>query len=311
MPDEFEVEVEDTEEFDAAFQERSNQSDRAIPDQTPGEVGEDDVSEEEESFEDAFNEAAADPAAIEEPEIDISAELEKTKAELEKLKQSDRSQRGRVSALTKKLVELKAANEPPDTQDEKAGDAKSDEDEDDDWEEFNREFPEMAAIVDKRLNSVRKKVDKVSGQVERVATTQDTLVEDKILTYKAEQFDDLKDIHKDVDEIKVSAEFAQWRVNAPAEIQAKIKSHHAEDAAHVLDTFKEQTGWGKTPLADKGKSEVELINQRRKKAVQNSAGISSKTVGRTAKRDTESDDFDDAFEAAARKKEKQRSRMYS
>lgn len=311
MPDEIEVEAEDTAEFDAAFQEKAEQSEANNQDQYPGEVGEENANEEEKDFDDAFNEAAADPAALEEPEVDLSAELEKTKAELEKLKQSERSQRGRVSALTKKLVEQRAANEPPKVQEENTGDADSDEDEDEDWEEFNREFPEMAAIVDKRLNSVKKKVEKVSGQVERVTTTQDTLVEDKILTYKAEQFEDLRDAHRDVDEIKVSPEFAKWRVNAPAEIQAKIKSHHAADATKVLDTFKEQTGWGKTPPANKGKSEVELINQRRKEALQRSAGISSKTVGRTAKNDALSDDFDDAFDAAARKKEKQRSRMYS
>ena len=308
---EVEVEVEDTKEFDAAFEEKAEQSEADSQDPSPGEVGEEGVGEEEKEFDDAFNEAAGEPAAQEEePEIDFAKELGETKAELERLKQSDRSQRGRVSALTKKLVEQKAAITPPENQEEITGDTNSDEDEGEDWDEFSREFPEMAAIVDKRLNSVKKDVDKVSNKVEEVTTTQNTLVEDKILTYKAEQFDDLRDKHSDVEDIKVSTEFAQWRANAPEEIQKKIKSHHAEDAAQVLDTFKDETGWGQKAKADTGKSEVELINQRRETALKNSAGISSKKVGRTAKQDAGSDDFDSAFDDAARKKEKQRSRTF-
>ena len=96
-------------------------------------------------------------------------------------------------------------------------------------------------------------------------------------------------------------------LDLPAETREKIKSHHADDAADVLDIFKKETGWSDKP-ADTGKSDVELLNEKRKKALTDSAGIPSKKVGRTTRQDTEeTDDFDSAFAEGARKKEKQRS----
>jgi hypothetical protein len=312
MP-ETEVEVVDDTEFDAAFAEKAEQSVNADPEpDIPGEVGTEDAGETD--FNNAFADAAGDPAAAkEEPEVDLSTELEKSNAEIERLKQSDRSQRGRVSALTKKLVEQQAANEPPEAEPGTAKGEDTDSNNEDDWEEFQREFPEMASIVDKRLSSVTQQVDVIGNKVEKVSTTQNTLVEDRILTHKAEQFEDLRDSHTDVDQIKVSQEFAMWRVNAPEEIQTKIKSHESSDAADVLDTFKKQTGWKtKAPEPVVRKSEVELINERREANLKKSAGISSKKVGRSTRTDTEdNNDFDSAFDEGARKKEKQRTRMYS
>jgi len=315
MPDEkIEAVEEDNQEFDAAFSEKAEKSANADPEDS-GEVETDGAGENENDFNDAFVDAAGEPAAAEEeeePEVNLSDELEKTKAEIERLKQSERSQRGRVSALTKKLVEQQAANVPPVEEQEITADADTTDNEADDWDEFQREFPEMAAIVDKRLSSVTKQVDSVASQVNRVSTTQDTLVQDKISTYKEGQLDSLREAHADVDDIKVSQEFAQWREKASEEIQTKIKSQESDDAVEVLNAFKKETGWTKTPPEPTGKSKVELITEKRAKNLQKSAGISSKKVGRSTRSDTESsDDFDSAFEDGAKKKEKQRARMYS
>lgn len=306
--------VDEMEEFDAAFAEsveKSAYADQVNPDDTQDQEteGAADGGEDEGTFDDAFDNAAGDePAAKEkvqeeeEPEEDLKAELARTKAEVERLRQSDRSQRGRVSALSKKLAEQKkAAEQPP--QDQEQGQKETD-DEVGEWEEFQREFPEMAAIVDKRLAPV-------TQQVQQVAATQDIIVEDQVSAHQAEidkQYANLKELHSDVDEIKTSQEFATWRREAPEDVQAMIRSQESGDAAKVLDQFKEDTGWGKKVADDppkEEKSEVQLINERREKALKKSAGISSKAVGRAPG----GGDFDSAFEAAARNKEKQRSRV--
>ncbi len=308
MPEENEV-VEAEEEFDAAFAEKAEVSEKAeAAKEAPGEIGaEDDGGE---VFDKAFDSAAGDEPAASDEQEDLAAKLEKTEAEVERLKQSDRSQRGRVSALTKKLVEQQAAQKEPPVVEQGKGDNAETENNDDDWEEFQREFPEMAAIVDTRLAKVSSKFDSVSERVDKVSATQETLVEKEITAYKDTQFDILRDEHEDLDEVKGSSEFANWRENASSENKVKIQSKHAEDASAVLHAFKEETGW-RSKAKPQGKTNVELINERREKALKNSAGISSKKVGHSSKLDTESDDdFDAAFEARALKKEKERSVRY-
>ncbi len=318
MPEEItgtEVEKQDTAEFDDAFAERAKSSeeerreDSDFAEDAPGGVGAegiegDDAGSFEQSFHDAATNSAASRGDMKDP--DLAAELAALKAENQRLAQSEKSQRGRLSVLTKKLVELQAApKEPPQGQEE----SEAGKSEGDDWEEFANEFPEMAAIVDKRLAQVDQKVNSVKTEVDRVATTTDTLAEEKILAYKETQFEILGEKHPDFEEIKASPEFRQFIAEAPDDIRAKIKSKHAEDAIEILDTFKDKTGWNtQGPKAEK--SEIELINERRAANLRRSAGISSKKVGHTPKADTGSeDDFDAAFAEASAKKEKQRAQL--
>jgi hypothetical protein len=310
MPDEQVVTAEmDDAEFDAAFAESAKISEGESG-QDPGEVGAQEAGEDDgQAFQESFTDAAVNSAASkgETGDVDLSKRLEEIQADNERLKQSERSQRGRVKALTKKLEEQRAASVPLADQ-QASGD--TDGTSDDDWEEFKREFPEMAAIVDGRLKKVSQKVDSVNDKVKRVSETQDTMVEAEIIAYKETQFEALKRKHSDFEAIKVSKEFADFKANATPEIQAKIKSKHAEDAIAVLDSFKESTGW-KGMRQKPGKSEVELLNERRAAALRQSTGISSKQVGHSTRQDTgSSDDFDEAFKEGASKKEKERSFRY-
>jgi len=310
MPDEQVVTAEmDDAEFDAAFAESAKISEEEAG-QDPGEVGAQEAGEDDgQAFQESFTDAAVNSAASkgETGDVDLSKRLEEIQADNERLKQSERSQRGRVKALTKKLEEQRAASVPLADQ-QGSGDTEGTND--DDWEEFKREFPEMAAIVDGRLKKVAQKVDSVNDKVKRVSETQDTMVEAEIIAYKETQFEALKRKHSDFEEIKVSKEFADFKANATPEMQAKIKSKHAEDAIAVLDSFKESTGW-KGTRQKPGKSEVELLNERRAAALKQSTGISSKQVGHSTRQDTGSDDdFDEAFKEGASKKEKERSLRY-
>lgn len=310
MPDEqiAGTEVQDDAEFDAAFAESAKLSDE-VTGNDPGEVGASTGEEEGQAFQESFTDAAVNSAAErgDTADVDLAKRLEEIQADNERLKQSDRSQRGRVKALTKKLEEQRAAIAPPAAAKEEGEAADTS---DAEWDEFRTEFPEMAAIVDGRLKKVAKDVSSVSDKVQRVSDTQNTMVEAEIIAYKETQFEELKRKHSDFEQIKESAEFAKFKAEAPAEIQAKIKSKHAEDAIAVLDSFKSSSGW-KGPRQTPGKSEVEKINERRAATLRQSTGISSKPVGHSARQDTGSDDdFDAAFAESASKKEKERSKRF-
>lgn len=305
-------------EFDEAFAERSKAVEEERRDgseyaeDAPGEVGAEGAQADEEgAFDRSFQDAAANNAASrgDATDVDLAEKLATLEAETARLRQSEKSQRGRVSALTKKLVELqqqKAAPHEAPPNDVAAGDGQEGDADGDDWEEFAREFPEMAAIVDKRLAKVDRKVDSVKTEVDRVATTADTIAEKEILAYKETQFDILRDAHPDFEEIKSSTEWQKFKAAADQETLAKIKSKHADDAISVLDSFKDQVGWGDRKASRK--SDVEMMNERRSAALKQSAGISSKKVGHTPRKEPASDDdFDAAFLDAVQKKEKQRS----
>ncbi len=295
MADDVAVEKEDDDEFSAAFAESAKISEGESK-EVSGDV---EAPAEDTGFEDSFNKAASPQGAAEKKDFpDPAAKLAEMEKEVERLKQSERSQRGRVSALTRKLEEQRAAAKPPEP-------TKDEEDKAGDWEEFKEEFPEMAAIVESRLKKVESKVGLMADRVEKVAGIQDTIVADEIDTYKQTQFEELKEKHPDFEEVKASPMFAAYKMAAPPEIQAKIKSKHAEDASEVLDAFKEFANWKPKPPTKK--SDIELINERRATALKQSQGISAKPMV-PSRRDTESDDdFAAAFAEGAAKKEKMRS----
>lgn len=310
---EVEQQDQDTAEFDAAFDASAKAIDAGKAEESeeaPGAGGAEDEAGEAGDFEESFRDAAAGAAASkgDAKDVDLAAKLAALEAETERLRQSERSQRGRVSALTKKLVEQQAALKEPPKEDKAEGEAGKSEGEGDDWEEFAREFPEMAAVVEKRLARVDRKVESVQDRVERVATTADTLAEKELIAYKETQFEILAEKHPDFDEIKASPEWERFKAGADEETLSKIKSKHAEDAIEVLDTFKASTGWGNPPVkTGRTKSEIELINERRAAALKQSTGITSKKVGHSTRQDTATDDdFDAAFAERASKKERER-----
>lgn len=279
-------------EFDAAFEEAASQVEDA-----PGEVGGDEPE--------GLEQDAADAASAEESlegEEDLAGKLAALEEEAERLRQSERSQRGRVSALTKKLLEQRAAHVPPAARQDDVDAAHGE-----DWDEFKEDFPEMAAIIERNQARLDSRMNEVNSLIEQLQATQDALIEKEAAVYRTTQLEILGERHPDFEEIKASKEFAEFKASAPANVQAMIASTHAEDAIIVLDAFKQSTGWKPGGEKDTGKSEVERINERRAENLKKSAGISSKKVGRAVRQDMESDDdFDSAFAAAAREKEKRR-----
>lgn len=301
---------ENFDEFSAAFAESAEKSAYAEQSSDPTKDEEDNGREEIISGFGDNDDAAADKAADKnetaETGGDDQSELEKTKEELERLKQSERSQKGRVSALTKKLEEMRAAAEA------KSGGQPSDSGTADvgDWDEFKSEFPEMAAIVEQRLSKVEEKLARSEKQVQSVADATVSVANETLTTYKEGQFKKLRQAHADLDEVMASEQFKQWKQSANGETLDKIKSLHADDAISALDDFKKQVGWaGKTPATTTDKSEVEKINERRQQRLKNSAGIASKETGHPQP-PKGSDDFDSGFADTAKKKELERRRQY-
>lgn len=293
-----EVIVDDNyDEFDAAFEENANKHDDSGVEEIPGEVGEEEPEVEEKAADDTdAQEASGSEEAAEEDD-----ELKKAQQEIERLKHKDSSQRGRLSALTKQLNELRAAQQQPPEEE-----ASVNADEDSDWEEFQQDFPEIAEVVNKRLSKFDEKINHVKEGVKKVTDTQSTMVEGEITEYRETQMERVRDAHPDIDLVTVDPAFIVWRNNAPADIQEKRNSLHAEDAIAIIDAFKESQQLA-PQKAEPEKSEIEKLKEKRRKNLEQSAGIGSKKIGKAV---VENDDFDSAFAATAKQKEKQKLRRY-
>jgi hypothetical protein len=302
-----------TEDFSEAFDEVASRAEAR--DESDHGAQDDQLSgrgDESAEFGEAFEDAAVNVAATKgeaDQEESLIEKVKRLEADNAKLQQSERSQRGRVSALTKKLMERKAATttEPPKDQGEGEGEGK-----DGEPDEFDREFPEMAEILNKRVGKVLKKLEAVESKVEEVRSTTDILTEKEIIAHKEQQFDALANDfgHADYQDVLASQEWQQWKAAAPDDIKQKIKSHDAEDAAQVLDAFKQSTGW-KAPERShrQTKSEVEMIKERREKALKRSAGIPTRKVGHRPQGDEDDGDFDAAFASRASKIEHDRATL--
>ena len=260
----------------------------------------------------AFADAAVTAAATRGEEAQEESLIEKVKrleADNEKLKQSERSQRGRVSALTKKLLDQKAATQPPEGKQGQAG--VEDDGHGEDEDEFDREFPEIAEVLNKRVGRVLKKLEAVESKVNAVKTTTDILTDKEIEAHKNAQYNALASEfgHADYEDVLASQEWQQWKAAAPSDVLQKIKSQDAEDAAEVLDAFKTQVGWKTAQRSSRrqdDKSEVERINERRAQTLSRSAGIPARKVGHRPKGEDDDGDFDAAFSARAGQIERDR-----
>jgi hypothetical protein len=211
------------------------------------------------------------------------------------------SANGRISALTRKVNELTATQAVAPTGDAKkdakaAGEAADNAQsilDDPEFKAFREEYPEVAKPLEKALTAITAKND----QLERELST--------ITTDRREQFFDRQESalatkHPDWREATASPQFAAWYTNAPPYMKAAVERHaehigDAEEVAHILNTFKLETGFkGQTQSPGGAKpqgSEAEL-SAKRKKQLESSTGAAGKGAGAPS---GAPNDFESAF----------------
>jgi hypothetical protein len=259
-------------EFDAAFDEI-----------TAGEVAEESASED-----------PVQEEVTEEKEDSAEERLARLEKENERLRHSDKSQRGRVSALTKKLMEQAAIVLPPEP--------KLDESVKKDWETLSEEYPEISAPIEKRMRELDARMARVNQMLAQGSEFQKILAARERESYRAVQFEELAQRHPDYAEVAASPDFTAWTKEAPEDLRMRLHSTEAKDASLVLDYYKREKGLV-------GQSEVSALKEKRAETLKKSTGISTKKVGQTIRKEV-ADDFDAAFEAFAAKRERERKNRY-
>lgn len=214
---------------DAAF----NEAAEALSGTPATAAATDDDSHDEQAPEvDALEPAAAEPAAAQTPAE--NPEVAALKAELARLNHGWNSDRGRLSALTKKLEQLEAHKPEQSLPATTAGM------DDDELAQFADDFPEHAAaverLVQRRLADATKALDERLAQL---AQPIQALEQDRAAAVVQQQQQALLTVHPDAYEVAQSPQFAQWLSQQPPQVQQIYQdSDSAQDNIWLLSQFK-------------------------------------------------------------------------
>lgn len=173
------------------------------------------------------------------------AAFEATQAQLKKLEQADRSNRGRLSALQLKINELTSTGKAAPYKDAASDKGKGQGGAEDangflaseDWKGFKNEYPEVAGPL-----------EKVIGQLQSHIAKQDKVLsaigDDRRQSALDEQENLLLETHTDAFEVVQDPGFVQWLNTQPRHIrEAAIRNAEnivdAEEAADVVGRFKD------------------------------------------------------------------------
>ncbi|WP_043530467.1 hypothetical protein [Litchfieldella xinjiangensis] len=174
---------------------------------------------------------------------------------LKQLEHSERSQRGRVGALSRQIQERdriiaelqnrqaapqptpsKKTGESQDVKDQKQ--AIADEHGVDDWESFRQDFPDIANALDSRFEQMSRMEERINSRLEEVNGVIQPIQQQAHEQHLAGQFAALEARHKDWREVVSAPAFQQWLEQQPEWMQKQVESENADDASALLDIYK-------------------------------------------------------------------------
>ncbi|MFC0268572.1 hypothetical protein [Kushneria aurantia] len=239
------------EDFDAAFAEYASgtSADHDTPEPQAGGNGND--SEEE------------PPEPSSDDEHPAPSERERQlMSQLERLQQSEASQRGRVGALQRQINAFRRqqAGQPPreapqngqpsagsSTKSEPRKENQQERDTkqaaaeavgSEDWESLKQDFPDIARALESRLDQDRQQRAHLEQQIAEMQSTVQPMQEQAHQQYLDGQMRALEARHTDWQEVVNAPAFQQWLNQQPDRVQAMMESEDAAEAAALLDFYK-------------------------------------------------------------------------
>lgn len=300
MTDTEHTEIPDTDtdtDFDAAFSEAADESDDG--DQANGpEVDQDDsVSTAGDASETDDEYVKTDDTDQDKGDSDIWADapeplraaFEAAKSDLERERQSARSNAGRVSAYQRQITDLRtrlaafeAAGQAP------QGAAE----EDDEWNQAREDFPEIAGPLERKLQQIQLNQQRLNAELGQWSAVQEQ-------AYREQQAEILTEQHPDWVNVVSSQDFHQWMDAQPDPVRETLNDiyEHAQDAsstAWMIGLFKLQT----QGAAATAPFPNPAAKQKRQRQLQDGQSAAGRGPGR---RSGPPNDFDAAFQYFAEK----------
>lgn len=221
---------------------------------------------------------------------------EAQRSEFERLMHSERSQRGRVSALTRQVEQLQNAIQKLEQQPQAPASEdgpKGTGDPDADFKQFAEDYPEIADMFSRSERRYMKQIEELSNQVKGVSQAVQPVVRSQHEQTQKAEFDKVLEAHSDAAEIAASQEFHDWAMSSGQAIRLMYDSDYAEDNIKLLYLYKQDRGLQQTrepDTGDSGKSDDRLSAME---------GMPSSRGGPRARKRSLPDDEDALFEQLA------------
>ncbi len=288
LPAPVETPAQEDADFSAAFAERTGREEETPKDNEP------DANEEQS--------ASEAPAAEGKPTQGQGSEFDpwnglsdEQKSYFEGLKQSESSQRGRVSALSRKINDMeKAATVPPAPKDQGEGD-KEPKAKETKAERADR----MRKAADEYPDAVGDLVEEVLEMRDRLENSQPKAPAESSPPDDAElekEYAALEKAHPDYRTIGADPAYANWVGTKSEAIRALATSYAASDVSSVLSLYKAER---EASLSSKGNAEEKTNTnaQKRERQLEGSKAVESR--GSPTSSAPAADDFNSAFKARA------------
>lgn len=200
----------------------------------------------------APEQSAADDTSGTKPEgFDPWADLKpEQKTYFEKLHASERSNRGRVGALTKKLNGMTQGTPRPPEQgstDQSQGNGESQAAEQSAAEALEAKLDAVAEEYGDVLGPLPELVKELRKEITDLKASKNRDEVDADAEALAEAYDRLGEAHPDYQEIAGSREFHQWIGQQPQKVQALLNSYDPAEVSLGLKLYKVESGIGANP----------------------------------------------------------------
>ena len=301
MPDE--IEVVDEDNLEAAFNEFADEGNenteqprdeagRFVTEEPEEEVPVEEpetVAEETETVSEQPSETPEESSESE-PETDWEAQLEKSRNETQEWQHRYNSDLGRQNALQRKIADqeqeiadLKAASQAP--QNPGVSDSV--------WEEFQKDFPDIAAAVDAKVGSMVQayegKISELQGQIQPIQRQAQDMEDRAHQSFVESQKNILEQQHPGWVDTVNTEEFVTWLKAQPVPVRQLGASDNAADAAYLLDAYKLATAPTPEPEPEPEKDNLREVRQEQ---LRDSQTIPSRTGRKT---NVAEDDLETAF----------------
>ena len=279
--------VDELSDFEKEFMQEAEGQDVALDESSEG-VQE--IEQEQETVEPVVSQ---DTEADEVVDANPVSELEDLKKERDHYKHGFDANKGRVSALQKKINDLESqlSNPPqPEVKEEIANPSNSGMS-DEKWQEFKEEYPEMAEAFEAKLDSLS---NNFNARIESDVSSRLSTIQKELEPLKQEAHDDyvkgqlavLTEKHPDWQAVASSDNFNKWIVEQSEKVQDLMNSLDARDAASVFDLYKTHSNHAQ-------KMQEQKISDNRQSRLQSNVGVKAKSSKTGAGIPSE---FDDAFD---------------
>lgn len=223
------------------------------------------------------------------------------------LEHADRSNRGRLSTLTRRLNDLEArerdaapAAAAPDKKapkDDKPTDAKKTYLASDGWKKFKDEYPEVAAPLEGMVSEMRADSERMSRELSTLST-------DRRDRAAGEQEHVLDTRHADWRDVTGAKAFGEWLQGQPAYVQDATRKNgesikDGEEAADIVGRFKASSHFKPAATKAAGSDEPSNLAQRRERQLKSASSVPSRGPGPAS---GPPEDFDAAFDHYAKRR---------